>query len=273
LSAIKTPDIEMKKMSPKILKSGILVMLILLASCETEKIIFRGPYHVRFTEGSGYDKESYSSPIEIEVHLAGPALEEDLTIGYSIGGNAREDVDYVILEERKKVKIPAGEYFGKIKIQLINNANNILRSQDIIFTLLTTNRDKLEVGQGSSAIGKTFTFTIFDDCILGGTYSAQRGNGAIYEDITITSQDCETYTLSNWNIGVFNTDQEMDLKFIDNGDNTLTIPEQEEENIDDELATIKGSGVVDPVTREIIMTVILVDYDGSPEITFTLKPI
>ena len=32
----------------------------------------------------------------------------------------------------------------------------------------------------------------------------------------------------------------MDLIFIDNGDNTLTIPEQEEEFIDDELATITG---------------------------------
>ena len=50
----------------------------------------------------------------------------------------------------------------------------------------------------------------------------------------------------------------MDLIFIDNGDNTLTIPEQEEEFIDDELATIKGSGVVDPVTREIILKVTLV---------------
>ena len=109
-----------------------------------------------------------------------PRLNKIVTLSYTIGGNAREGVDYVILEERKKVKIPAGEYFGFIKIQLINNANNILRSQDIIFTLQTTNIDKLEVGQGASAIGKSFTFTIFDDCILGGTYSGQRSRWIIH---------------------------------------------------------------------------------------------
>ena len=239
-----------------------------------KRFVFKGPYHVRFTEASAFEKESYSGIINIEVHNVGPAPEQDVTLSYTIGGNAREGVDYIILEERKKVKIPAGEYFGFIKIQLINNANNILRSQDIIFTLQTTNIDKLEVGQGSSAIGKSFTFTIFDDCILGGTYSGVRSGGsATIEGITITSQDCETYVLSNWNINVFQTDTEMDLKFIDNGDNTLTIPEQEEEQIDEDLATIRGTGVVDPVTREIIMNITLVDFDNQPEVSITLKPI
>ena len=256
-----------------ILKSGISVLLLFMTGCETESIIFRGPYHVRFTEATGFEKESSSAPIEIEVHHAGPALEQDITLSYTIGGNAREGVDYVILEERKKVKILAGEYFGFIKIQLINNANNILRSQDIIFTLQTTNIDKLEVGQGASALGKSFTFTIFDDCILGGNYSGQRtASSTPYNDITVSSQDCENYTLSNWNIDVFSTDQEMDLIFIDNGDNTLTIPEQEEENLADDSATIRGSGVVDPVTREIIMNITLVDLDDQPEVSFTLKP-
>ncbi len=64
----------------------------------------------------------------------------------------------------------------------------------------------------------------------------------------------------------------MNLNFIDNGDNTLTIPRQEEEEIDDELATIEGTGVVDPVTREIIMNVTLVDFEDQPQVTFTLKP-
>lgn len=248
-------------------------MLLYMTGCETESIIFRGPYHVRFSESTAFEKESFSEPIEIEVHNVGPALEEDITLGYIISGNAREGVDYVILEERKKVKIPAGEYFGFIKIQLINNANNILRSQNIVFTLQTTNIDKLEVGQGASALGKSFTFTIFDDCILGGNYTGQRtASSTPYDDITVSSQDCENYTLSNWNIDVFSTDEEMDLTFIDNGDNTLTIPEQEEENIDDELATIRGTGVVDPVTREIIMNITLVDFDEQPEVSFTLKP-
>jgi hypothetical protein len=64
----------------------------------------------------------------------------------------------------------------------------------------------------------------------------------------------------------------MDLIFIDNGDNTLTIPEQEEENIVDEVATIEGTGVVDPLTRMIIMTITLVDFDGQPQVTITYLP-
>ncbi len=263
----------MRKMILRIFSTYALVLLILITSCETEPIIFRGPYHVRFTDPSAYDKESFSQPIDIQVHLAGPALDEELTIGYLIGGSAREGVDYVILDERKKVKVPAGEFFGNIRIQLINNANNILRSQDIVLTLISANQNNLEIGQGASAIGKVFTFTIFDDCILGGTYAAERIDGSnTYSDISITSQDCETYLLSNWNIDVFSTDQEMDLNFIDNGDNTLTVPEQEEEFIDDELATIRGSGVVDPVTREILMTITLVDFDDQPEVSIVYQP-
>lgn len=257
-----------------LLNSGFVILLMLLTRCETERLIFTGPYHVRFTESSAFEKESYSGVIEIEVHYVGPAPDQEVSLGYTIGGNAREGVDYVILEERKKVKIPAGEFFGSIKIQLINNANNILRSQDIVFTLQSTNIDKLEVGQGPSAMGRSFTFTILDDCILGGNYSGQRsGSSSLHNDLTITSQDCENYVLSNWNLDVFVTDSEMDLKFIDNGDNTLTIPEQEEEQIDSELATIKGTGVVDPATREIILTIMLVDFENQPEVSIVLKPI
>ena len=127
----------------KIYSAGTLILLLIITSCETDPIVFRGPYHVRFTEASGYDKESFSQPIDIQVHIAGPAPEEDLTIGYQIEGNAREGVDYVILDERKKVRIPAGEFFGNIRIKLLNNANNILRSQDIVFTLISANQDNL----------------------------------------------------------------------------------------------------------------------------------
>lgn len=247
--------------------------LLLLAGCETDRIIFTGPYHVRFTEATGFERESHSGVIEIEVHNVGPAIDEDVTLGYTIGGDAREDVDYVILDERKKIKIAAGEYFGYIRIKLINNANNILRSQNIVFTLQTTNRDGLEIGQGTSAIGRTYTFTIFDDCILGGTYTGRRtATSTAYEDLTVTSQDCETYTLSNWNIDVFSSSQEMDLTFVDNGDNTLTIQDQEESNLPDDQATIRGTGVVDPVTRQIIMKITLVDFEDSPEVSFTLTP-
>ena len=100
-------------------KSLLAVLLLSMTRCETEKLIFTGPYHVRFTEASAFEKESFSGVIQIEVHYVGPAPKQDVTLGYTIGGNAREGVDYVILEERKKVKILKGEYFGFIKIQLI----------------------------------------------------------------------------------------------------------------------------------------------------------
>jgi len=244
---------------------------IFILSCETEYIVFKGPYHVRFTESSDFAKESVNDIIQLEVHLVGPALDKDITIHYDIGGDARENIDYVILGERGEITIEEGEFFGYIEIQLINNSNNIIRSQEIIFTLKTVFPGSLEVGQGESEIGKTFTYTIIDDCILGGTYIGSRGSTNI-SDISITSQDCEIYTLSNWNVGVFNTDTEMDLKFIDNGDNTLTIPQQEEENLDESLATIIGNGAVDPVTRQIIFTITLLDFVGKPQVTIMYQP-
>ncbi len=238
-------------------------------NCETERILFEGPYFVRFTESARTEKESFSKIIAIEVHQSQPVLEEDITINYSISGDAREGIDYTIIGERGKVTIEEGEFFGAVQIQLINNANNIIRSQDIILTIQSVTSDKLQVGQDQSAMGKTYTFTIVDDCILGGTYIGKRGSPNI-DNITITSSDCENYRLSNWNINVFNSNTEMDLTFIDNGDNTLTIPQQEEENLDTELATIRGIGVVDPTTREIIMTITLVDFEDQPEVSFTL---
>jgi hypothetical protein len=250
-----------------------MLMAALLPSCETDRIIFTGPYHVRFTESAGFEKESFSKVIKIEVHNVGPALDEDLTMSYSIGGTARENVDYVILEDRKKLTIPAGQYFGYIRIKLINNANNILRSQNVVFTLQTTNQDGIEIGQGASAIGRSFTYTIYDDCILGGSYSGSLVNGnTTYSELSVTSQDCETYTLSNWNVGIFSTSAEMDLVFIDNGDNTITIPQQEEDELVDELATIEGEGVVDPTTREILLNVKLIDFEDKPTVSIVLKP-
>ncbi|MEJ1240179.1 hypothetical protein WBG78_18710 [Chryseolinea sp. T2] len=250
-----------------------LALMIASFSCETERILFNGPYHVRFTESAAFEKESYSKVIKIEVHNVGPAIDQDMAISYDIGGTARENVDYVILDERKKLVIPAGEYFGYIRIQLINNANNILRSQDVVFTLQATDQDDIGIGQGASAIGSTFTYTIYDDCILGGSYNGNRLNGGnVYSDLTVTSQDCETYTLSNWNLDVFNSSTEMDLVFIDNGDNTITIPQQEEDALDDELATIEGEGVVDPTTREILLNITLVDFEDKPTVSIVLKP-
>jgi hypothetical protein len=173
------------------------------------------------------------------------------------------------------VKIKSGEYFGNIEVQLINNANNILRSQDIVFQLITIDNDTdgLQVGQDKSQIGKTFTLTINDDCILGGDYYGIHDNSDVpIEDITITSSDCETYTLSNWDIYIFQFAQIRMLTFVDNGDNSVTIPPQHDTTLGTTNNTIDGSGVVDPTTRIITMTVRLVDYQDSPSFTFKLIP-
>ncbi len=244
--------------------------LVLLLGCETNPILFKGPYFVRFTESSITLKESYSKPIVIQVHNAGPAAAEDIVISYNVSGSAREGIDFLITTTTPgQVTIPKGEFIGTLEVQLINNANNIIRSQDMVLTLLSTNAG-LQIGQGESAIGQKYVFTILDDCILGGDYIAQRGPVAYA--VTLTSSDCEVYLLSNWNIGVFNSPVAMDLRFIDNGDNTLTIPDQEEENLNEDQATIRGTGVVDPVTRKIILTVTLVDFINQPQVTINLIP-
>ena len=225
-------------------------------ACENEKRLFNGPYFVRFTDVAMTQKESHSTLLKIEVHTAGPAPKNDVIINYAIAGSAREGTDYTIEGTRGKLRIKAGEFFGTINIQLINNSNNILRSQDIVLTLMTIEDDSdLQIGQGPSQIGRAFTLVIQDDCILGGDYYGLAEDSEVpTDDITITSFDCEEYTLSNWNIGpiVLNT---RELTFIDNGDNTLTIPPQKDSDEPDST-TIAGSGVVDPVTREISFTVI-----------------
>lgn len=249
----------MKRVAPIFILS-----LSLVFGCETETLIFKGPYHVRFTESSLITKESYTPTISIQVHLVSPALEEDITIFYDISGDARENIDYKILGSRGTLKIEKGKYFGVIEVKLINNSNNILRSQELLLTLLSADGN-IQVGQNEGDIGKKFSLKIVDDCILGGSYLGKRGSASY--PTSITSQDCEKYILSNWNINLFATSTPMDLRFIDNGDNTLTIPEQEEENLDQELATIKGNGVVDPVTGSIIMNITLVDFENQPIIT------
>ena len=244
----------------------------MVLSCETEKILFMGPYHVRFTEESITKKESFSEPIKIEVHLAGPVLSEDVTINYAITGSARAGIDYTIASDANEVTIKKGEYVGYIEVHLINNANNILRSQNLVFTLQSASNSKLEVGQGPSAIGKSFTLTIQDDCILAGTYSAiQNAFDIPIQGIAITSTDCETYTVSNWNINFFSPPYDYSLSFEDNGDNTIKIPAQ------GDGSTLEGEGTVDPITGKITFDLTLTykdekDVDVEESYKFTLIP-
>jgi hypothetical protein len=256
--------------------SSILFVIFgsLAMACETEPIIFEGPYFVRFSDVSTTEKESHSSVLKIEVHNAGPAPSGDVVVNYTIGGTAREGTDYNILGTRGRVRIRSGQYTGNIELQLINNANNILRSQDVILTLQTIdNNSDLRVGQGVSQIGKAFTLTIQDDCILGGDYYGLRSKTDVpTEGITITSINCESYILSNWDINVFQFASVRDLSFVDNGDNTLTIPSQKDDTLPENFDTIDGSGVVNPTTRVITFTIRLVDYDDQPTFTFDLFP-
>jgi hypothetical protein len=249
------------------IKNSILLLILSLAfSCETEKILFTGPYHVRFTNESITKKESFPDPIKIEVHIVGPVQSEDITINYAISGSAREGIDYSITGDENKLTIKKGEYVGYIEVQLIDNANNILRSQDLVFTLLSVSKAGLEVGQGPSAIGKSFTLTIQDDCILAGIYSGTQNVFDIpIEGITITSSDCENYLLSNWNINAFSPPYDYSLTFVDNGDNTITIPVQDTDT------ALKGKGIVDPLTGKITMTIVLTD-NNNQELVITLTP-
>ncbi|HEY8933631.1 MAG TPA: hypothetical protein VIM65_00355 [Cyclobacteriaceae bacterium] len=248
-------------------------LIIVMIGCETDRILFQGPYFVRFTDTTETKLESYSQQIQIEIHNAGPLLDEDLDVTYSISGTARENVDYKIIGTRGKVVIPKGKYAGYLTLQLINNANNILRSQYVTFTLTGTDNSDRQTGEGESGLGKRFTFTINDDCILGGTYQGERDSQSIpTNNISITSTDCINYTLSNWDIDVFSNPQQRDLTFIDNGDNTLTIPVQQESTLPDSLATMEGFGVVDPETRQINMTITLDDFPEPNTISFILIP-
>lgn len=250
-----------------------ILSLILLLACETERILFTSNYHVRFTETSLTIKESYSPIINIEVHNAGPILEDDVTISYTITGSAREGVDYEIVGTRGQVVIDDGEFFGNIQIKLINNANNIIRMQDLVLTLTSVSAADLRVGQSEGGIGRKFTLTIVDDCILGGTYSGTRSAFSIpTPNLNIISSDCENYILSDWDVDVFDYPFPMSLSFIDNGDNTLTIPEQEQPELPEDVATIKGIGSVDPITREIYLIITLVDFEAPNEVKITLTP-
>jgi hypothetical protein len=133
--------------------------------------------------------------------------------------------------------------------------------------------DQVRVGEGVSQIGKDFTLTIQDDCILGGDYyGVPSDNGSPVDGINITSLNCEQYTLSNYEVDIFNI-VDHPLSFIDNGDNTLTIPPQKDDFLPADSSTIDGFGIVDPVTRKLSFTVRFPGLAGKKDpISFQLIP-
>ncbi len=248
------------KSTHKIFSLGFVLAMLALASCEEQKITFEGPDYVRFSDSSEVYKESLGQPIEVKVHVVGKPLTQAVSVNYTVSGNAREGRDYVIEGTKGVVTIPAGQYFGTIIVRLINNANNILGSQDIVFTLTDVNASQdLQVGFGKGNMGKTFRLTIQDDCLLSGFYTGRFGNNNSVQNIEISSLDCETYTVANWNIGLlglftFNARQ-VPIDFIDNGDNTLTIPTQVTSELPSPYDTLRGTGLWNPQTRAITLNI------------------
>ncbi|GAB3935637.1 Calx-beta domain-containing protein [Larkinella terrae] len=249
---------------------GLVALLLgwVVVACEKGDIdrTFEGPYFVRFTDTTLTYKESYSQPITIRVHNAGPQLNEAITINYTVSGTAREGKDYAFQSTKGTVTIPAKQSFGEIKLKLINNANNILESQTVVLTLTSVTPNSLKVGFGNEgALGKRMTFIIQDDCLFSGSYAGVRQNGAYVNllgitpasatvsGIDISSLDCKTYTIANWNIGLEDIFGFSAIKpkftFIDNGDNSLTIPVQSSPDLGGD--TLTGSGSWNPQNRQI----------------------
>ncbi|GAB3739372.1 hypothetical protein [Spirosoma lituiforme] len=244
---------------------GLIGLVVLLGmgifACETSDIdrTFEGPYFVRFTDTTVTYKESYSKPIAIQVHNVGPQLDQPITVNYVISGTAREGKDYSIVGTKGTVVIPARASSGNIMVQLINNANNILESSSLTFTLTGVQPSTLQVGFGqNNIVGKTLVLTIQDDCLLGGSYTGTQKYGtqtATVPNINITSSDCKNYLVSNWNLGIPFLSFEAikpTLTFIDNGDNSLTVPTQSSADLGS-TDTIKGTGAWNPRNRTITL--------------------
>lgn len=270
----------------RLLKKNRLLLLLplglaLLVGCEEQRILFEGDRSVRFTDSTAVYKESYGLPVDVSVHLVGKPVTTAVTVSYIIEGTAREGRDFVIEGTRGTVTIPANQYFGKIPVRIINNANNILESQEIIFTITgVTPSEEIKVGFGrNNSVGRSFRLTIQDDCLLGGTYSGtRRGFNEVIQNIEITSLNCVDYRLSNWNVGVFNLNAiKAPLTFRDNGDNTLTIPTQVSPDLTAPYDTLRGSGVWNPQTRAITLNLQLkfratATRDTVITVPFTFRP-
>ncbi len=236
-----------------------ITLMGLALGCDKQDIdrTFEGPYFVRFTDSSLTFRESYSPVIPIRVHNVGPVLKEPIRVTYTISGNARAGRDYQIQGETGTVIIPANKSFGEIGVKLINNANNILESQTLTFTLTGVQPGTLQLGLGpAGTLGKSLRLIINDECLFGGTYtgvSRVRGQNFSVPNIDISSSDCKTYTLGNWNLGLLNFNAiKPTLRFIDNGDNTITIPPQSNSEIAS-TDTLKGNGAWNPRDRKITL--------------------
>lgn len=252
---------------------GLIIALVFgwaAVSCEEQDLdrTFQGPYFVRFTDSTLTFKESRTTPVVVRVHNVGPVLSQPITVNYTVSGSAREGRDYTLPDTKGTVIIPANKSFGEIPVKLVNNANNILESQSLTFTLTGVQPSSLQVGFGKdNVVGRKLTLTIQDDCLFGGLYTGTqtiRGRTYSVPNVEVTSADCKEYTLSNWNIGltelavVGNSTlfgflaTKPTLRFTDNGDNTITVPAQTSIELGSN-DTLRGNGAWNPRDRRITL--------------------
>jgi len=253
--------------------SLLLVGGIWLTGCEEQQIIYSGPTFVRFTDTALVFKEYYPKVIKIKVHNGATPLEESINVSYTIGGTAREGKDYRIEGTKGTVIIPPRQSVGEISLVLLNNSNNILESSTIEFNLTGAKpSEKVTVGLGDGGLGKKMLLTIRDACIMEGTFTGQLPVNAtqVFQrpDIDIISSDCKRYTVTNINVGLLGFDQFFNwdspvgftaekptLDFIDNGNNTLTIPRQVIPELAAGYDTLSGTGSWNPLTRRVTLNI------------------
>jgi len=179
---------------------GLLVFALALNSCsDSQEILFKGPYHARFTDATSEILENYkdpfnrnlNEPVVINLHLAAPAQNNTTIIEYEVSGSAIEDVDYVLEDgDKKRVLIPVGEFKGEIRYYPINN-REFTGDKTLKFTITSVNNG-LEAGFGETGInGRVHTVTIKDDdCLVDlrkfeGTWEFDQNDGEFVYDVEV----------------------------------------------------------------------------------------
>ena len=145
-----------------------------LASCDEEdgRVTFEGPYYVGFNSNTGIVGEA-GETYTIQVNQVGPTLGSDITVNYTVEGTAQEGIDYTVLGGTEgTIIIPAGEHFGTLQIQTIDD----LSADGALTLTLTLSANSAGLENGRGAVEKTLSLTITDDdCPLAdgfaGTYT------------------------------------------------------------------------------------------------------
>jgi hypothetical protein len=136
-------------------------------SCEVEEdeYYFKGQNFVAFNQESYTVFENGEEPLLITIGASvGNGVKEDVTIEYTVAGNAVEGVDYN-LNSPLTVTIPAGETNATIEIEPINNAQFDL-PRTIELTITSVSDPNLIIGINSKdKLQSSVSVTLVnDDC-------------------------------------------------------------------------------------------------------------